>query len=150
MKLHRFTLAAAALTAALALPSAHAQDTVDLATLAQIKHEAFDNSKVMENLFYLSEVYGPRVNNSRNHRAAAEWAMKQMREWGMTNVRMEPFKFGTGWQIKKYYVAMEAPAYAAIPAFRWRGRRARMAPSARSRFLRPSIRRKTLRSITAS
>lgn len=117
MKLHRFTLAAYALTAALALPSAHAQDTVDLATLAQIKHEAFDNSKVMENLFYLSEVYGPRVNNSRNHRAAAEWAMKQMREWGMKNVHLEPFKFGTGWQIKKYYVAMEAPAYAAIPGF---------------------------------
>ncbi len=36
----------------------------------------------MENLFYISEVYGPRVNNSRNHRAAAEWAMQQMKTWG--------------------------------------------------------------------
>lgn len=119
MKLHRTIVAALALSAAFAFPSANAQagDTVDTATLAQIKHAAFDDSHVMENLFYLSEVYGPRVNNSANHRAAAEWAMKQMREWGMKNVHLEPFAFGTGWQIKKYYVAMEAPAYAAIPGF---------------------------------
>jgi hypothetical protein len=92
-------------------------DQVDLATLAQIKHEAFDNSKVMENLFYMSEVYGPRVNNSKNHRAAAEWAMKQMKEWGMQNVHLEKWHFGYGWQIKKFYAAMESPAYAAIPGF---------------------------------
>jgi hypothetical protein len=122
MKLRHFKQAAATVAALLLIASAPAQeqlqgDKVDLAVLAQIKHEAFDNSKVMENLFYMSEVYGPRVNNSRNHRAAAEWAMKQMKEWGLQNVHLEKWPFGYGWQIKKYYAAMESPAYAAIPGF---------------------------------
>ena len=83
----------------------------------QIKTEAYQNSKVMENLFYISEVYGPRVTNSPNHRAAAEWAMKQMKEWGLQNVHLEKLPFGYGWQIKKFYGAMESPAYAAFIGF---------------------------------
>jgi len=121
MPLLRFKQAAVMAAALLFLSSATAQeqagDKVDLDVLTQIKSEAFQHSQVMENLFYLSEVYGPRVNNSRNHRAAAEWAMKQMKEWGMQNVHLEKWPFGYGWQIKKYYGAMEAPAYAALSGF---------------------------------
>ncbi len=100
------------------LPAQQAGDAVDLAVLTAIKHEAFDRSQVMENLFYLSEVYGPRVNNSRNHRAAAEWAMQQMKAWGLQNVHLEKWgPFGYGWQIKKFYGALETPAYAALIGF---------------------------------
>ncbi len=83
------TAACAAVFAVSALSGQQVSDTVDLATLTAIKHEAFDRSQVMENLYYLSEVYGPRVNNSRNHRAAAEWAMQQMKTWGLQNVHLE-------------------------------------------------------------
>jgi hypothetical protein len=121
MNLHRFKQAAAAVIALLFISSATAQepagDKVDLDVLAQIKREAFQNSQVMENLYYISEVYGPRVNNSRNYRAAAEWAMQQMKDWGLKNVHLEKFPFGYGWQIKKYYGAMESPAYASLPGF---------------------------------
>jgi carboxypeptidase Q len=121
MHLHRFKQTAALAAALLLLSSANAQDPagdkVDLNVLTQIKAEAFQNSQVMENLYYISEVYGPRVNNSRNHRAAAEWAMKQMKEWGLKNVHLEKFPFGYGWQIKKYYAAIETPAYAALTGF---------------------------------
>jgi hypothetical protein len=121
MYLRRLQQTAAIVAALLVLPCAHAQeltgDKVDLEALAQIKQEAFDHSQVMENLFYISEVYGPRVNNSPNHRAAAEWAMKQMKEWGLKNVHLEKFPFGYGWQIKKFYAAMETPAYAALVGF---------------------------------
>ncbi len=93
-------------------------DKVDLAALTQIKNEAFNHSQVMENLFYISEVYGPRVNNSRNHRAAAEWAMQRMKDWGLQNVHLEKWgPFGDGWQIKKYYGALETPAYASLIGF---------------------------------
>ena len=93
-------------------------DKVDLTALTQIKNEAFQHSQAMENLYYLSEVYGPRVNNSRNHRAAAEWAMKQMKEWGLKNVHLEKWgPFGYGWQIKKFYGALETPAYASLIGF---------------------------------
>ena len=121
MHLLRFRQAAALATALLLISPSFAQeltgDKVDLDTLNQIKTEAYQNSHVMENEFYISEVYGPRVNNSPNHRAAAEWAMKQMKEWGLQNVHLEKWPFGYGWQIKKYYGAMESPAYAAIPGF---------------------------------
>src|ERR1700742_423808 len=121
MNLRHFKPAAAVCAALLLISSAPAQeqggDNVDLATLTQIKQEAYQHSQVMENLYYMSEGYGPRVNNSRNHRAAAEWAMKQMREWGLKNVHEEPWPFGYGWQIKKFYGALETPAYAALIGF---------------------------------
>src|ERR1700753_3741038 len=78
-------------------------DKGDLDVLAKIKTEAYDHSQVMENLYYMSEVYGPRVTNSRNHRAAAEWAMKQMRDWGLQNVHLEKWPFGYGWEVKEVY-----------------------------------------------
>lgn len=113
--------AAAIATALFLLSSAPAQeqagDKVDLDVLAKIKSQAYDHSQVMENLYSISEVYGPRVNNSRNHRAAAEWAVTQLKAWGLQNVHLEKFDFGYGWQIKKFYAAMEAPAYAALIGF---------------------------------
>ena len=111
------TLCAAALVTA-AAPAQDAGDKVDLNALNAIKREAFQHSQVMESLYYLSEVYGPRVNNSRNHRAAAEWAMSQMKAWGMQNVHLEKWgPFGYGWQIKKFYGALETPAYASLIGF---------------------------------
>ncbi len=85
MNLLRLRQAAAIVTALFLIlsltPASFAQETggdkVDLNALAQIKAEAFEHSQVMENLFWMSEVYGPRVTNSRNHKLAAEWAMKQ-------------------------------------------------------------------------
>src|SRR5580658_4869460 len=108
-------MAAAAWTAALLFtPVAPAQDVggekVDLGALTQIKSEAFQHSQVMENLFYISEVYGPRVTNSRNHRAAAEWAMQQMKTWGLQNVHLEKWgPFGDGWQINMYLRVRQPP-----------------------------------------
>jgi len=115
-------VAAATCAALLLVSTAPAQepagDKVDLDALAQIKREALEHSQAMETLYYLSEVYGPRVNNSRNHRAAAEWAMQQMKSWGLKNVHLEKWgPFGYGWQIKKYYGALETPAYAALIGF---------------------------------
>ena len=121
MNLLRFKQAAAMVTVLFLIPGSFAQETggdkVDLDALAQIKAEAFQHSQVMEHLFWMSEVYGPRVTNSRNHKLAAEWAMKQMREWGLKNVHLEKWHFGYGWQIKHFYAAMETPVYAAFTGF---------------------------------
>jgi carboxypeptidase Q len=121
MNLNRMKQVAVTFAALLLISVASAQDMggdkVDLDVLNQIKTQAYQQSKVMETLFYIADVYGPRVTNSPNHRAAAEWAMKQMKEWGLQNVHLEYWPFGYGWQIKKYYGAMESPAYAAIPGF---------------------------------
>src|SRR5713101_9301518 len=52
-----------------------AQDKADLYTINRIKNEAFQNSKVMENAFYLTDVYGPRLTGSPGIQAAAECAV---------------------------------------------------------------------------
>jgi carboxypeptidase Q len=46
----------------------------------------------------LSDVYGPRLTGSPNHKAAAEWAAKEMTSWGFANAALEPWDFGfPGW-----------------------------------------------------
>ena len=45
----------------LASPILVAQDTVDLEAVHRIRQEAFKKSKVMDHLFYLVEVNGPRI-----------------------------------------------------------------------------------------
>ena len=121
MNLFRFRQAVVTCTALLFISTAPAQeqggDKVDLEVLNQIKAEAFQNSQVMENLYYISEVYGPRVTNSRNHRAAAEWAMQQMKAWGLQNVHLEKWgPFGKGWNLELYSGNMLEPQYQPIIA----------------------------------
>lgn len=57
-----------------------AQEKVDLTVVNKIKGEAFQNSQVMDHLFYLADVYGPRLTNSPGHRAAAEWVVKRLQK----------------------------------------------------------------------
>ena len=61
---------------------------------ARIRKEGRENSQILRTMHYLTDVYGPRLTGSPNHKAAAEWAIKQMTEWGLTNGRLE--SDGTG------------------------------------------------------
>ena len=65
---------------------------------AQIRREGMENSKIMRTMHYLSDVNGPRLTGSPNHKAAAEWAAKEMTSWGFANAALEPWEFGhPGW-----------------------------------------------------
>ena len=89
-----------------------AQEKVDLEAVYKIKQEAFQNSRVMDTLLYLTDVHGPRLAGSPRYRTGAEWVVKQLKEWGITEVRLEPWgEFGRGWENKKFYAAMTEPAY---------------------------------------
>ena len=89
-----------------------ADDKVDLTIVNRIKAEAFQNSQVMDHLFYLSDVYGPRLTNSPGHRAAAEWILKRLREYGMQNVKAEKWgPFGQSWQLKRFSAHLLEPQY---------------------------------------
>src|SRR4051812_29179348 len=73
-------------------------EPVDTAANAKIRAEGMERSKIMWIEHYLADVYGPRPIGSPNHKAAAEWAVKTMTSWGMTNGRLEPFTWrGIGW-----------------------------------------------------
>lgn len=65
---------------------------------ARIRKEGMDNSRIMWTMHYLSDVYGPRLTGSPNHKAAAEWAVRTMTEWGFENAALESWDFGhPGW-----------------------------------------------------
>jgi carboxypeptidase Q len=67
-------------------------------TQAKIRKEGAENSQIMRTMHFLTDVYGPRLTGSPNHKAAAEWAIKQMASWGFDNAHLEPWDFGhPGW-----------------------------------------------------
>lgn len=66
--------------------------------LARIRKEGMEHSQILKTMHMLTDVYGPRLTGSPNHQRAAEWAIKQMTEWGFENGRLEPWNFGhPGW-----------------------------------------------------
>jgi carboxypeptidase Q len=90
------TLIAASLLCLLAAPApAQAPDNgID----TRIREEETQHSEIMRTMHFLTDVYGPRLTGSPNHKAAAEWAIKQMTTWGMQNGHLEPWDFGhPGW-----------------------------------------------------
>ncbi|MCU1238421.1 MAG: peptidase [Candidatus Solibacter sp.] len=77
---------------------AFAQETIDSTANARIRKEAAENSRLMHTLHMLTDRYGPRLTGSPNHEAAANWAVKQLTEWGFKNAHLEPWDFGhPGW-----------------------------------------------------
>ena len=75
-----------------ALPAA-TNEKIDAEINAKIRAEADKNSQIMRTMHYLTDVYGPRLTASPNHKAAGEWAVKQMTEWGFKNGHLEEFPF---------------------------------------------------------
>ena len=77
--------------------------------------------KVMDIMWNLTDRYGPRLTNSPQFRAAGEWAVSTMKEWGLSNVHLEkwvttdvPTGPIPGWEIKGYSGAMVEPTYMPI------------------------------------
>jgi len=100
------------LAMALALPVAsQMQEAVDYDALYKIKAEGLGpTSQVMDTLSYLTDVHGPRLTGSTNIRTAAEWAMKRMSEYGLVNVKLEPWgPFGRGWVNERFSANVVSP-----------------------------------------
>jgi hypothetical protein len=92
--------------AAIAAPAAAPEtitETINHEVNARIREEGRKNSQIMRTMHYLTDVYGPRLTGSPNHKAAAEWAVKQMTEWGFVNGKLEPWEFGhPGWLNERF------------------------------------------------
>jgi carboxypeptidase Q len=95
-----------------------AQEKVDLYTVNRIKAEELHHSQVMENAFYLTDVYGPRLTGSPGLKAAAEWAVRRMTEWGIANPHLEAWgPFGRGWACLHFSAHLKEPQYAPLIGF---------------------------------
>ena len=79
------------------------QTQSDKDLLARIRKEEATNSQIMKTMHMFTDLYGPRLTGSPNHKAAAEWAVKQMTAWGLSNAHLEPWDFGhVGWLNERF------------------------------------------------
>ena len=107
--LNRRTLAIGLIATLLCLPL-FAQSQADKDLLERIRKEEATNSQIMKTMHMLTDVYGPRLTGSPNHKAAAEWAVKQMTSWGLQNAHLEPWDFGhVGWLNERLTAMIVAP-----------------------------------------
>ena len=101
----------------LVAPAAWCQSKLDLSLVSRIKTEAYDRSKVMDHLSWLSDVYGPRLTASPEFFQAADWAAGRLREIGLSNVHLESWgPFGRAWSAQQWSVEMVEPRYAVLIA----------------------------------
>ncbi len=107
--LNRRAVALGLIAILLCLP-ALAQNGADKDLLERIRQEEKDNSQLMKTMHMFSDVYGPRLTGSPNHKAAAEWAVKQMTAWGLQNAHLEPWDFKhPGWLNERLTAMMVSP-----------------------------------------
>ncbi len=75
-----------------------AEERLDNEVMAKLRKEGQDNSRILNTLHYLTDVYGPRLTGSPQLKAAGEWAVKEMATWGFANGHLEPWDWGyPGW-----------------------------------------------------
>src|SRR5690349_21138059 len=89
-----------------------AEENIDYKVINEIKQEAIQNGKVMDHLFYLTDLNGPRLTGSPEFHQAATWVVEQLKSWGISNAHLEPWgKFGRSWSLKHFSAHMTAPRY---------------------------------------
>ncbi len=99
------------------VPSVIAQEPVYWDVVDKIMEEAFENSDVMENASWLVDVFAPRNAKSPGYIASAEWAKERLKEYGLSNAALEPYKFGVGYVNEYISVHMMSPQYMPIIAY---------------------------------
>ena len=94
------------------------KENLDPAMMAKIRDEGMNHSQVMEIVFNLTDANGPRLMQSPGYFKAANWAKNELTSWGLVNANLEPWgKWGKGWELEKYYLAMTSPYYEPLIGF---------------------------------
>ena len=105
---NRRVVALALIVSLLSLSVAAQNGSDDL--LSRIRKEAMERSQIMKTMHMFTDVYGPRLTGSPNHKAAAEWAVKQMTAWGLENAHLEPWDFKhPGWLNERLTAHLISP-----------------------------------------
>lgn len=98
--------------------SLQAQDKPDSTMNALIRKHGLEKSQVMETASWLTDVYGPRLTGSPMLDKATEWALGQLKTWGLEQVHTEAWgPFGRGWELKQFEMHADAPVY--FPVLAW-------------------------------
>ena len=103
----RTTVAACLLFAAVAAAQTQAGDPM----LTRIRTEGLEHSQAAAVFDYLTINIGPRLTASPAHKRAVEWTRERLASYGLSNVHVEPWKFGRGWELQKLTLEMIEPRY---------------------------------------
>ncbi len=99
------------------LVAREAVEPVDAVANAKIRDEAMNRSKAGSLFTTLVDTIGPRLAGSPEYKRAVDWAAGELRAWGLTNVAIEPFEFGRGWQLERFTIEMVEPRYMALVGY---------------------------------
>ena len=94
---------------AFAAPAVVSAQEVDRVAINRIIDQGFNHSEVMETAAYLTDRIGGRMTNSPRMRQAEAWTAQRFRDWGLSNVRADPFEFGRGWSVVRASARMIEP-----------------------------------------
>lgn len=88
-----------------------AQIAVDRETITRIRAEGLQHSQVDPVFDELTVTIGPRLTASPAHKRAVEFVRDRLTAYGLSNVHVEPWKFGRGWTLEKLTIEMIEPRY---------------------------------------
>src|SRR5215510_7882617 len=89
--------------------SVGAQPPTDV--LSRIRAEGTEHSHAQRLFDVLTLDIGPRLTASPAHKRAVEFVRAELASYGLSNVHLEPWKFGRGWTLEKLTLEMTEPRY---------------------------------------
>lgn len=94
------------------------QPQADLATVARIREEGLQRSRVMDTVSYMTDVLGARLTLSQDMKRAQTWLKAEMERIGLVNTAIEPFMdYGVTWDNEYVSLHMLAPDYQPMVGF---------------------------------
>jgi carboxypeptidase Q len=89
-----------------------AQEAVNQDLVDAIRKHGLDEGQVMDVAANITDVYGPRLTGSPMLEKATDWAVSQLKEWGLENVHTEEWgPFGRGWELERFEAHAHTPNY---------------------------------------
>ena len=82
----------------------------------KILDEVRNNSEIMKNLGYISDVIGPRLTGSKGLERANHYTKEVMEKYGLENVHLEPWEIPLGWQRGSISMKLVGPREVSIIA----------------------------------
>jgi hypothetical protein len=93
-------------------------EVTDPQTIARIKMEGFQRSQVMELVFQLTDVHGPRLHGSEDYDRAAAWARDLLLSWGLDSAQIETWPSPVpGWTLSSFSLELAAPSYERLQGY---------------------------------
>lgn len=116
--MHRLVLAVTATCAAVFSLAAGVFSEADPNSVeAKIRREGQQSASVERVFRTLAVDIGPRLTASPAHKRAAEFIRAELASNNVANARLEPFRFGPGWELRRLDVELTEPRYMPLLAY---------------------------------